>query len=103
MALSASGGGLGGKTGLYWIQGKVRKLHIDECKRLMGFPSQFQLNETSTQSYKQLGNSVIVPLIQQILVKILEHNQLRQAANNKFNWKIGYSSEKFVQKLLLRL
>ena len=99
VTLSASGGGLGGKTGLYWIQDKVRKLHIDECKRLMGFPPQFQLNEISTQSYKQLGNSVIVPLIQQILVKILEHNQ--QTTNNKFNWKIGYSSEKLVQKLLL--
>lgn len=99
VTLSASGGGLGGKTGLYWIQGKDRKLHIDECKRIMGFPSQFQLNEISIQTYKQLGNSVIVPLIQQILVKIFEHNQ--QTMNNKFNWKIGYSTEKLIQKLLL--
>ena len=65
----------------------------------MGFPSQFILNETSTQSYKQLGNSVIVPLIQQILVKILEHKQ--KNLENKLNWKIGYSIEKLVKKLLL--
>ena len=36
VTLSASGGGLGGKTGLYWIQDQVRRLHIDECKQLMG-------------------------------------------------------------------
>lgn len=64
----------------------------------MGFPSHFVLNETSNQSYKQLGNSVVIPLIQQIVIKILEHNQ--HTRNNK-NWKIGHSIEKFVQKLLL--
>ena len=53
VTLSASGGGIGGKTGLYWIQGAVRKLHIVECKQLMGYPPHFQLNENSTQSYKQ--------------------------------------------------
>lgn len=98
VTLSASGGGLGGKTGLYWIQDQVRRLHIDECKQLMGFPSHFVLNETSNQSYKQLGNSVVIPLIQQIVIKILEHNQ---HIRNNTNWKIGYSIEKFVQKLLL--
>ena len=97
VTLSASGGGLGGKTGLYWIQAQVRKLHIDECKKLMGFPSHFVLNETSNQSYKQLGNSVVIPIIQQIVMNILEHHQ--QTRNPK-NWKIGHFIEKFVQKLL---
>lgn len=100
VTLSASGGGLGGKTGLYWIQGKVRKLHINECKRLMGFPIQFLLDETSAQSYKQLGNSVVIPLIHKIVEQILKHHQLTLNNNtNKFNWKIGYSTEKLVQKL----
>ena len=37
ITLSANGGGAGSRTGLYLVDGKVRKLHIDECKVLMGF------------------------------------------------------------------
>lgn len=60
---------------------------------------QFVLNETSNQSYKQLGNFVVIPLIPQIVIKIFGHNQ-HTTINNK-NWKIGHSIENFVQKLLL--
>lgn len=52
-----------------------RKLTLRECARLMGYPEEFIINACSkTQTYKQFGNSVVVPLIQAIgreLVKLL--------------------------------
>lgn len=64
--LSSQGGGLGGKTGMYLINGTVRKLYPRECARLMGFPDTFVLARTQEQNYKQFGNSVVVEVIQLI-------------------------------------
>jgi DNA (cytosine-5)-methyltransferase 1 len=43
-----------------------RKLTPRECARLMGFPDSFKLPEHRTPAYRQLGNSVCVPLIKAI-------------------------------------
>ena len=65
-------------SGRYWIcneEKKVRKLTLAECWRLMGFPSDFKTLSSTTQQYKQLGNSVVVPMIRTIaeqLVKCLK-------------------------------
>lgn len=40
-----------------------RKLSPRECARLMGFPDNFNIVVSKTQSYKQFGNSVVVPVI----------------------------------------
>lgn len=41
-----------------------RRLTPRECARLMGYPDEFVIDKVSeVQSYKQFGNSVIVPLI----------------------------------------
>jgi len=42
---------------------RPRKLTPRECARLMGFPDEFILRGSDTQCYRQLGNSVVVPLI----------------------------------------
>lgn len=44
-----------------------RRLTPRECARLMGFPDSFVLPCSDTQSYKQLGNSVVVPLVTAIV------------------------------------
>ncbi|MGP1363488.1 MAG: DNA (cytosine-5-)-methyltransferase [Bacteroides sp.] len=42
-----------------------RRLTPRKCARLMGFPDTFNITAVSkTQAYKQLGNSVVVPLVQ---------------------------------------
>lgn len=69
--LSSQGGGLGGKTGLYLIRKKVRKLYPRECARLMGFPDWFKLANTQEKNYKQFGNSVVVDVLQYIVEKIV--------------------------------
>ncbi len=45
-----------------------RKLTPSECLKLQGFPSKFKFPESisNVQAYKQLGNSVAVPLVERI-------------------------------------
>jgi len=49
-----------------------RKLTVKECLQLMGFDKDFQMEENSHQSYKQIGNSVAVPIISSIASKVIE-------------------------------
>ncbi len=69
--LSSSSGGLGGRTGIYLIDGKIRKLTSLECARLMGFPDDFKVAETYNQIYLQFGNSVVVDVLQYISIEII--------------------------------
>lgn len=63
ITLSAEGGGVGARTGLYLVNGKVRRLAPRECARLQGFPDTFVLPENPVAAYRQLGNAVAVPLV----------------------------------------
>ncbi|MCB1306517.1 MAG: DNA cytosine methyltransferase, partial [Leptospiraceae bacterium] len=47
-----------------------RKLTPRECARLMGFPDSFKIPVSNTQAYRQFGNSVVVPLIADIVQEI---------------------------------
>jgi DNA (cytosine-5)-methyltransferase 1 len=79
ITLSAYGGGVGSKTGLYLINGKIRKLSPRECARVQGFPDKFVLNSSDIQTYKQFGNSVSVNVLQHILIeinKVLKTNEI---------------------------
>lgn len=48
-----------------------RRLTPRECARLMGFPENFQIVVSDTRAYKQFGNSVVVPVVQQVALSIL--------------------------------
>jgi len=78
ITLSAYGGGVGSKTGLYLVKDKIRKLSPRECARVQGFPDEFILNKIDSQAYKQFGNSVSINVLQKIVLeiqKILEINE----------------------------
>jgi DNA (cytosine-5)-methyltransferase 1 len=81
ITLSAYGGGAAGKTGAYFVNGKVRKLSPRECARVQGFPEEFKIHPNRFEAYKQFGNSVSVPIIdlicQQIL-KVLKSEKVKQ-------------------------
>jgi DNA (cytosine-5)-methyltransferase 1 len=47
-----------------------RKLSVKEAKKLQGFPDEFSFKVSKAQSYKQLGNSVTVNVVQSIIKKI---------------------------------
>lgn len=70
ITLSAYGGGAGAKTGLYLVNGVVRKLSPRECARLQGFPDEFVIHPNMQQAYKQFGNSVTVNVLQHIVGEI---------------------------------
>lgn len=70
ITLSAYGGGVGAKTGLYKIGDNIRKLTPRECARLQGFPEDFKIVSSTAQAYKQFGNSVAINVLVDILKQI---------------------------------
>lgn len=73
---SSGGGGLGGKTGLYLIDFRIRRLTPKEVFRLMGFSDEFftvcQSLNSDTQLYKQGGNSIVVDTMMWLLVEVCQ-------------------------------
>lgn len=59
----------GESSGRYWIlvDGVVRKLTIRECYRLQGFSDSFKISASATSAYRQIGNSVPVPMIAEVV------------------------------------
>tara|TARA_R100001163_G_scaffold13569_1_gene12574 strand:+ start:305 stop:1534 length:1230 start_codon:yes stop_codon:yes gene_type:complete len=74
ISLKSEGGGLGAKTGLYKTQNRIRRLTPLECFRLQGFTDDEHASckevQSDTQLYKQMGNTISVPVIQAILKNI---------------------------------
>ena len=61
--LNANSGGIGGKTGLYEIEGVIRKLTRLECERLQTVPDGYTSVVSDTQAIKMLGNGWTVDVI----------------------------------------
>jgi DNA (cytosine-5)-methyltransferase 1 len=68
----------GETSGRYWIlEGdRIRKLTLRECYRLQGFPDSFKLCQSQTQAYKQVGNSVPIPMIGAVISALLTQDLL---------------------------
>lgn len=52
---------------------RPRRLTPRECARLMGFPDTFRIPVSDTQAYRQFGNSVVMPVVQEIARIMLPH------------------------------
>lgn len=72
ITLSAHGGGAAAKTGAYLVDGEVRKLHPEECRRLMGFPEGYRVDPRVHQAYKQFGNAVVADVIEAVGRKFVD-------------------------------
>lgn len=59
-----------------------RKLSVLEATRLQGFPDTFKFPVSDAQAYKQLGNSVSVPVIESILRKMVLTYTLNKLSNS---------------------
>ena len=74
-------------SGRFWIwhEEKVRKLTIEECYRIMGFPDNFKMIYNRSELYKQIGNSVAIPMIkavaEQIKTQLLNAKTILNGAN----------------------
>lgn len=58
---------------------RVRKLTIQECYRIMGFPENFKRSHSLSASYKQIGNSVATAVVRQLIEAILQQDLLSQS------------------------
>ena len=61
----------------------VRKLTINECYRIMGFQFDFIKHPTNGEQYKQIGNSVAIPVIRAIAESIKEQKLLKNEPQRK--------------------
>lgn len=57
-----------------------RRLTPRECARLQGFPDSFKIVVSDTQAYRQFGNSVVVPLMENVARLIV--SKLNDLENN---------------------
>ena len=55
----------------YIVDGEVKRIGVEEGKKMQGFPEWFKFPVSETQAMKQLGNSVAVPAIQAHIEQIL--------------------------------
>ncbi len=65
ITISAFGGGVGARTGLYKTERGIRRLSINESKIVMGFNSSHFVSE-GLRGYQQLGNAVIPKMIENV-------------------------------------
>ena len=56
-----------------------RRLTPRECARLQGFPESFVIPVSDTRAYRQFGNSVVVPLIENVAKLIVEKIDLLES------------------------
>lgn len=54
---------------------RPRRLTPRECARLMGFPDTFKIPVSDTQAYRQFGNSVVMPVMQEVARIMAPHVQ----------------------------
>ena len=49
----------------------VRRLTPNECRKLQGFPSDWEINVSDTQAYRQFGNAVTVDVAYNVAMQIV--------------------------------
>ncbi|MBX3069092.1 MAG: DNA (cytosine-5-)-methyltransferase [Thermomicrobiales bacterium] len=68
-----------------------RRLTPRECARLMGFPKDFVIPVSDTQAYKQFGNSVVVPLMDEVArVMVSQMLGLESVSNRAANDVVSF-------------
>ncbi len=70
--ICASSGGLGAKTGLYYINNQIRRLNVIEVIRMFGFNENYKWNEIIKEEEMifYLGNSIVINVVREILKSI---------------------------------
>ena len=66
----------------------LRLLTQSECKAMMGFPRDFLIPVSRTQMYRQMGNSVAVPVVSEVVREIIATFNAHQKLNGKKSKKL---------------
>jgi DNA (cytosine-5)-methyltransferase 1 len=67
-------GGLGGSSGLYELNGKIRTLTAKEVLRMFGFPDEFQYTCSERRLITYMGSSTCVPIIRALVHHVCGHH-----------------------------
>ncbi len=70
--LTASSGGWGAGTGLYDVDGVIRRLTPREAARCMGFPESYRFLCAPRIAGSQLGNAVVVNVVSAIMERVFK-------------------------------
>lgn len=67
--ICASSGGPGAKTGLYYFDGKIRTLSINETLKMFGFDDSYKYESLSNKKdiLFYLGNSIVVNVLEELI------------------------------------
>ena len=57
-------------------ENRVRKMTINECYRIMGFSDKFKKHSSITEQYRQIGNSVAIPVVSAVAKSIINQKLL---------------------------
>lgn len=70
--ICASSGGPGAKTGLYYFDGKIRTLSINETLKMFGFYETYKYNSLSKKKNMlyYLGNSIVVNVLEELIKEL---------------------------------
>ena len=60
--------------------GRIRRITPRECARLQGFPDTFILHPKDVYAYRQLGNSVSVPVVREVVLDLFTQINVLSAA-----------------------
>ncbi|NMF57785.1 DNA cytosine methyltransferase [Pseudanabaena yagii] len=60
--------------------GRIRRITPRECARLQGFPDSFILHPKDTYAYRQLGNSVSVPVVREVILDLFNQINISSVA-----------------------
>ena len=50
-----------------------RRLSVLEAQRLQGFPDEFHFPVSDNQAYKQIGNSISIPVVEGIINEMIQY------------------------------
>lgn len=77
------------------IQGnRLRRLTPREVARLQGFPDTFVLNPSDSAAYRQLGNSVSIPVVQKVLECLFIENPKALQQGRTTSKRVGVRGSK---------
>lgn len=73
-----------------------RRLTPRECARLQGFPEDFKIPVSDTQAYRQFGNSVVVPLMENVAKLVVANIEKMESAQ-----KVKHSIQEEKQRMVI--
>lgn len=84
------------------VETGIRLLSERECKAIMGFPKDFQIPVSRTQMYRQMGNSIAVPVAEHVGKSVVEKVRNELSANTALknhNQMYSFDDSKYLRGL----